>query len=181
MNKVVLTVALLGSLAAPRLAAAEGGYLSLGVGSSASLGGDLSGYESTGRSARLSIGQRFGRLGLEAGIGGYGFEFGNAGNYDALGLGVYGRYSRPLVSKLEGFGRFGVERTWLRPDSTTGRGFKGNGIALGAGLEYGLDLGLAGGAVFLDWTLHSAGVSNQFGDDLDTTSNMWTLGLAVSL
>src|SRR5688500_12016023 len=53
--------------------AAAGGYVSAGVGSSPSLGGELTHLSSEGsRSGRVSLGHGFGPIALEAGLGGFG-------------------------------------------------------------------------------------------------------------
>ena len=77
MKSVSLVLAVLGALliAAPSSAYA-GGFVSAGVGTAPSLGGDLDTYfDGDGhRSAKVAVGNRMGPIGIEVGLGGYGLH-----------------------------------------------------------------------------------------------------------
>jgi hypothetical protein len=170
-------------IAASTSVASAGTYLGAGIGTSASLGGDHGRYAPDGRSGRLIVGFGFGRIGVEANATRYGLE--NAGvSWDATTVAAALRVAFPIGYNFELFGRGGVERTWL----TTGGNApepSGNGWLLGAGVDYKVNLGITGGAIFIDYTHNDTGFS--FTDahaqraTFDQTAGMWTLGLTLSI
>ena len=181
MKPVVALVA--AALLSVPAAAHAGGYVALGVGSAADTGGDLRGFSSDGHmSGRLMLGQRISIVSFEAGLAGYGLEPRSGGrDYNAQSLGAALKLNLPLVAGLEGYGRAGVERTWL---GTSGdqMAYSGNGYVVGGGLEYGFELPLTRLSVWFDWTRHGADlVPDGRGQTLDAQADLWTLGLSVAL
>jgi hypothetical protein len=180
------TLAAVALVAASATAASAEAYLGLGIGTTASVGGDMTSFQGDGsRSGRLILGSRFGRFSVE----GNGTRFGLIGNsvaYQADQLAAALKYSFPLGNNFEVFGRGGLERTWLSTDAMTRQNFAGNGYLLGAGFEYRLDLAVAAGSIFVDYTRTATGFSGDSADasrmpTLDGTASMWTLGLTLSI
>jgi len=133
--------------------------------------------------ARLSIGQRFDPLALEASLFGAGMvgrgDFAGEGReYDTVSLGVDLKYYFGLIGPLELYPKIGLNRTWL----TGGRDaidYDGWGWDIGAGLQYSFDPV----AIFLDFTHQRTNLrsDNQaYSRHLDGRLNMLSLGLAVS-
>jgi hypothetical protein len=164
---------------------ADGGYVSAGAGPGAGLDGDISNSFETSNSmnARLSIGQRFDPLAVEASLFGAGLvgrgEFAGEGReYDTLSLGVDLKYFFGIVGPLEAYPKIGLNRTWL----TGGRDaldYDGVGWDLGAGLQLSFDrIG-----IWLDFTHQRTNLRSDnevYTRHLDGRLNMLSLGLAVS-
>jgi hypothetical protein len=171
-------------LAASGTAASAGTYLGLGIGSDAKLSDGMQTFFSAdGRSARLIVGQRFGRLSVEGTATRYGLVSGiqQAASYDDTTLGVALKYSLPLGNNIEAFGRGGFQRTWLSTSSNL-PSWDGSGHLLGGGFEYRLNIGpLAGGSVFVDYERDSTGLESSMMRKVDSTVSMWTLGVTLSL
>ena len=167
-------------LAVTASAASAGTYLGLGVGTSADLGGGMGRFTTdNGRSDRLIVGYRFGRLSID----GSGTRFGllNQGRYDGTELAAALKLDVPVAGQLGVFARGGVERTWLSSQSTQ-PSLSGDGYILGAGLEYRLDLLLGAGSIFLDYNRSDTNyqVDNTM-QKVDGTTSMWTLGLTLQI
>ena len=58
---------------------------------------------------------------------------------------------------------------------------EGNGYLLGVGAEYRLDLTIASGSIFIDYTYNKAGFQDDRMRQIDLSSRMWTLGLSVGI
>ena len=155
-----LALLLLG-LASPALA---GGYLSIGLGNDAEFEGDLEGRGGEGLShGRLAIGQRTGPFAIEASLLGTGFEsvtsIGPGADYSTISLGVGGKYYISLSGPIEGYGHLGLNKTWLSGDADTQ--IEGNGVSLGAGIQYSFRFGpLGDAAVWLDYTRQSMNLAD---------------------
>jgi hypothetical protein len=163
-------------------AVSAGPYLGVGIGTNANLGGDRSQFtDDGGRSGRLMVGQKFGRFSIE----GLGTRYGllNQGEgYDGTSLGVAGKLNFPLGNNFEVFGRAGLQRTWLSPNRGQLASFDGNGYLVGGGFEYHLDLSMiGGGAIFVDYTRNSSGLTSDAGRQLNSTASMWTLGITLAI
>jgi hypothetical protein len=152
-------------------AARAGGYVSAGLGGSPDLGGDLTMLSAEDASSgRIAVGQSFGPLALEAGLGGFGVDGGTM-----VSASVSLKAKTNLVSRLDGYLRGGLERSWLRSDGAMGD-LSGDGTMLGAGLEVGLPLVLADAAIWLE-------VDRQWMDlgPADGTADTLLLGMRIGL
>jgi len=185
MNRAVLAVAV---LAAWTSVASAGTYVGLGIGTAASVS-ESSGplYNTDGRSGRLALGWRLGRFSIEGAYTGYGLvqtQTDGNGKVDSHTVQAAGKLNFPLGNNFEMFGRAGFLRTWLSPsDSSSGAmDLTGNGYTLSAGFEYRLDLGLAGGSIFVDYSHNNASLSGSgTSATLEQTATMWTLGVNLSI
>jgi len=165
-----------------------GGYLSLGVGSDAEIGGDLGGmYDAQGRdTARLAIGQRTGPIAIEASVFGTGLNTaaGAESDSDAISLGVGLKYYFGITGPIEGYGHGGLTKTWLGADKSVGGGadMEGRGYLLGAGLQYSFRLmPLGEAAIWLDYTRQSMSLHDSDLATVDGNVNMLTVGVSVGL
>ncbi|MGE3545650.1 MAG: outer membrane beta-barrel protein [Kofleriaceae bacterium] len=160
-----------------------GGYVGAGVGDAPTVETDRN-YEAAGRSARFLVGYRFplkiGAASIEGAYGGYGARGSGGGEIDGRELSASGKYNYPLGSNFEVFGRIGVQKTSLTSQKDAMYDLDGNGILIGAGLEYRIDLGAASGSLWLDYTHRSAALEGER-NSTDYTARMWTLGLTVGL
>jgi hypothetical protein len=169
-------------LAASTSVASAGSYLGIGIGTSAdgSVGASET-VEGAGRSGRLMVGTRFGRLALEGQGSRFDMMFASS-SYETTQLGLGLKVSVPLGNNFELFGRGGVQRTWLNLDGdSTMYDSAGNGWFLGAGIEYRLNLGVTGASIFLDYQGSSSTLTNDRMQEIDGSTGMWTLGATVSL
>jgi len=133
------------SLLALSSTAHAGGYVSVGIGPKASFGGELEGvYNSDGHNTgRIVVGKQFGIVGLEAGIGGYGFSGTTQDTLDVTDGRMYNAQlavtvTMPLMTKLDGYLRGGVEKAWASGEYNPGIDVTGNGWLIGAGAAYRL-------------------------------------------
>ena len=180
------SVLALGLAASGGIAHADGGYVGLGAGPGAGLGGDISSVFTTEDSmnARLSLGQRFGPLALEASLYGAGLvgdhEFSGYGTeYDTLTLGVDLKYFFGILgTPLELYPKIGLNRTWL----TGGRDqydYDGVGWDLGGGAQ----LSFSRVAIWLDFTHQRTSLKDDNralpNRSLDGRLNMLALGVSV--
>jgi Outer membrane protein beta-barrel domain len=160
-------------------AAHAGTYVGVGVGTAASTDGGFTRFGTDGQhSGRIVLGQRFGKISIEAAVNDIGLAYRGVDSH-ATSLGAVGGLHLPLVSHLEGYVRFGLERTWLRGDSTVPAA-QGDGWTGGLGLEYRIDAVLANGSIWADYTRHATKLTaNSF--EADGTANAWTVGLSVGI
>ena len=156
-----------------------GGYVGLGLGGSASLGGDFSAFQGGGKNGRLEVGERFGSISIEAGLNAYGMNLGSAGEYNEYSAHFAGNYSYPLFHGIEAYGRLGVERNWLRTNGP-GSQYDGNGFFGAAGLEYPIKIDKYSGSVFVDYTLHRADVSST-NRTMTLDASMLTVGVSFNI
>lgn len=142
--KLAAVVAL--SLLALPAAAHAGGYVSAGIGTAPQFGGDLDdGYSGKGHnSARVMVGKQFGIVGLEAGVAGFGFSGVSQDTGDtATGARMYNAQlaitvTLPLMTKLDGYLRGGIEKAWASGEANAGIDISGSGYLIGAGVAYSL-------------------------------------------
>ncbi len=172
-------------LSAAGVAHADGGYVAAGAGPGAGLDGNIATPFRTDDSmnARLSLGQRFDPIALEAslfgaGLVGRGDFAGDGTEYDTVSLGVDLKYFIGLVGPLEVYPKIGLNRTWL----TGGRDaldYDGWGWDLGAGLQLSFDqIG-----VFLDFTHQRTRMrsdNDAINRNLDGRLNLLALGVSIS-
>lgn len=168
----LLTTAL---LASPTLAVA-GTYVSLGLGGTPDVQGELKVAASTGTSdvdqRRAGLGWSVGRLAIEATAARYALGSGHA-----TAAGIHGRLGFPIDGGFGAYGRVGFERVWLT-DLAPRLGDTADGLVGGLGLEYRLTAPLLGQAAI--W----AEVSQDqltFADDSKGGARMWTVGASIGL
>jgi hypothetical protein len=164
-------------VAASASAASAGGFVGLGIGTSPATSGDLN-LREDGRSVRLQIGYRFGRLSVE----GFGAKADLRRNDGApmnwTTLAVAGRLNIPLGDQFEAFGRLGLQHSSVEQDQVD-NSFDGDGYLVGGGFEYRIPSAAIGASIFVDYTIEHANLTSpQRSSDLefDLTSRVWTLG-----
>lgn len=142
-------------LAIPSLGHA-GGYVSAGVGSGPSLGGELDVYldGDTHRSGRLAVGHRMGPFSIEAGLHGFGVHGvvpGRGGALDgsALSLAASVKGQIPLFLFVDGYARLGLQRTWITSDAEA-ENLQGTGVLIGLGLEVPVPVVPVDAAIWLE-------------------------------
>jgi hypothetical protein len=176
MKNVALALAVLVMAPAAAHAGGSGGFVSLGVGATATTGGEMDRYGGEGAAVSLFVGQRFGMFGLEAGLSRYGIQADQTANkFDNLGLAAAGRFTLPIGPMFGAYLRAGIERTWMEGKNTS---FSGTGWLAGIGAEYKLNLGFTSGGVFADYTRHDA----TFVNDLTERSgnvDVFSIGMSV--
>jgi hypothetical protein len=174
--RALLFVALLSSTAS------AGTYLGLGIGTAPSMSVSNSTQDTTeasnGRSGKLLVGFRLGRLSIEGAGGRYGMFLNHLDSTSTM-LSAALKFSLPLGNNFEVFGRGGLERTWLSSNSPYDA--NGNGYLLGAGLEYRLDLAVVGGSVFVDYERTSTSLTNNEMAKFDSVTGVWSAGVTLSL
>jgi hypothetical protein len=158
---------------------ASAGYLGLALGTKPSIDDDL-GASATplGRSLRGLVGIRFGNLSVEGALNGFTVDVGDF-DRNMYQLSAALKLSLPLGNGFEGFGRVGLERTWLSYDDER-YDLSGDGFLFGAGFEYRLNAVVSNASLFVDYSIHRATLSNTRGE-VDATSRMWGLGFTIGI
>jgi hypothetical protein len=180
MSRTVLALVL---VAASTSVASAGGFAGLGVGTGAASSGDTS-LDENGRSGRLMLGYRFGRISVE-GIGmRYGLvDWNDRSSSTSTTLALAGRFNFPLQDKFEVFGRLGLQRTSISGD-TGAADASGSGYLIGGGAEFRLPVAVAAISVFVDYTIQHTSLDGAIGPttylESGLTSRIWTLGALVS-
>ena len=168
------SLAALAALAAAPATARAGSYLSLGLGGEPALQGELdtAAAGADGGNGRLALGQRFGRLAVEASLS----RFGIVAD-DATAVGIHARLAFPLGSNFEAYGRLGLERLWLGDSQMTVSG-DASGLVGAGGLEYRLKAPLLGSAsIFAELSQDSF----ETASGADGGVRLWTLGATLGL
>jgi hypothetical protein len=167
----------LGLLGISTTTASAGGYLGLALGTLPAVNDEMAATaQPTGRSLRLLGGARFGNISIEGAFNGFGVATANT-DQNVLQLSAAAKFNLPLGNNFEGFGRAGLERTWLSVGDDR-YNLTGNGFQVGAGFEYRLNVGVTSGSLFVDYTIHHATLENTRGK-VDETSRIWGLGFTV--
>jgi hypothetical protein len=172
------------ALAAP---ARAGGYVAVGLGPGADLGGDLkANFSGQGHSSgRLALGQRIGPFALEASLFGSdltGTSALTAGpDYSTVSIGVGGKFYIPLATRLEGYLRGGLDKTWVvSRGGDLGLGYSGRGYSLGGGLQLNFSpIPIVDVAVFADYGRQFLTVRDDGSPTLDGEIGILSLGVAV--
>jgi hypothetical protein len=167
-------VASIFALAALGGAAHAGTYVGLGIGTGAHTDGDLTQFDSSGsHSGRAVIGDRFGIVSVEGGLGYFGVM--NSGRtYDAVSLGVAAKLSVPVTPVFEPYVRVGLEHTNLSGENGATYTASGDGWSGGLGLEYKL----ATLSLWADYTKHDM----TLGDGrVDGAASMLTFGVSFGI
>jgi Outer membrane protein beta-barrel domain len=177
------------TLAALTGSASAGTYLGLGIGTSPAVSEQTDRLESGSRSGKLLLGTRFGNVAVEGSLGGFDMLIADqAGTLKTFGstyqAAIAGKLSVPLGNNFEAFGRAGIHHTWIDTD-VDANAVSGNGLLLGAGIEYRLNLIVGQGSIFMDYQYSRAtleGTDKFVGNKaFDSSYRMWTLGLTVGL
>jgi hypothetical protein len=132
-----------------------------------------------GRSLRGLVGARFGNVSIEGALNGFGVLTTDATDRNVYQLSAALKLSIPLGNNFEGFGRIGLERTWLNIDDAN-LDLTGDGFQAGAGFEYRLNAVVANASLFVDYTVHRATLASAH-TSVDATSRIWGLGFTVGL
>ncbi len=165
------------------------GYVGFGVGSQGKLDGSLSEHFTTGAqsdTSRFILGQRFGGLALEASLfkaelEGTGGAVGKS-EFSTASIGIDIKYYVGLVGGLEGYGKIGLNKTWLRGPAAQNMNYEGRGTEVGAGLQYTLNLPLTQVGLWLDYSVQETQLRDLemgTGSDLDGELRMLNLGVFV--
>jgi hypothetical protein len=168
-----------GVLAGYSPAASAGGYLGLALGTDPGVNDEMAQVATpTSRSLRGLGGIRFGNLSVEGALNGFGV---NSDGVDRRVFQLSGalKLSLPLGNDFEGFGRAGIERTWLNVDDAR-YDLSGNGFQVAGGFEYRLNALVSNASLFVDYTIHHATLSNTRGE-VSETSRIWALGFTIGI
>ena len=178
MTRLALAAVL---LAATASSASAGTYVGLGIGTSPATSGDVSMMEN-GRSGRLQLGYRLGPFSVEGLASRADLARADGASYSWTTLGVAGRLSHGLGSGFEVFGRLGYQGTRVHQDAGFDT-YQGKGMLFGGGFEYRLDLFLAKGSLYVDYTVQRSDLAREGvnGMEYGLTSRVWTLGAILSL
>ena len=162
--------------------AAAGWYVGLGVGPDANVHGTDE-VKSGGRSARLLGGMRFSRLAIEGSISGQSLHFDDNifGDFSAKEAAIAAKYSIPLGSNFEAFGKAGLHRTWLTHELDATYDAAGNGLLVGAGFEYRITAAIASGSVWVDYTHYAAQLEGDVYQAYGDGVGMWMIGFTVGI
>jgi hypothetical protein len=173
-------------LVASTSVASAGTYLGLGIGTAPAVNSDVpASVEARGRSGRILGGWSFngfklGRLSIEGNAGRNDVYISNV-QYASTMLSIGGKFNYPLGFNFEVFGRGGLQHTWLTTDRTDRNQADGNGLFVGAGFEYRLNVVATACSLFVDYQFASTGFEDDDMDTWDSSERVWTLGLTVSL
>ncbi len=175
-------------LAADNEAQADG-YVGIGLGSDSQISGDLANHFTTSEdtsSSRIILGQRFGALALEASLFGSQLQ-GMSGlsdneSFSTISLGVDLKYNVGLFGALEGYGKIGLNKTWLTgPETSQNLSYEGRGEAMGLGLEYSFNIAVTRIGLWADYTLQHTELRDGNREALDGELGMFNLGISVGL
>jgi hypothetical protein len=168
------------SLVALSTTASAGGYVGLALGTQPAVNDDLEDLATpNGRSLRGLGGFRFGNVSVEGAVNGFGVVTGR-GEHNVYQLSVAAKLNLPLGNGFEAFGRAGLERTWLNLDDDR-YNMSGDGYLVGAGFEYRLDFVLTSASIFVDYTIHRATLEDGAAREIDATTRVWGLGVAIGI
>jgi len=160
--------------------ASAGVYAGLGVGTSPVVNGSFDDMaDPSGPSTRGMLGYRLWNVSVEGAVNGFGVNTPSSGDRTAYQASAALKLSVPVAGVLEGFGRGGVERTWLSMGDDR-QDLSGNGFLAGVGLELRFNAILASMSVFADYTLHHATLDSMV-DEVDVTSHIVAVGVTVGL
>ena len=167
-------VASIFALAALSTAANAGTYVGLGIGTGAHTDGDLGQFDSSGsHSGRAVIGDSFGIVSVEGGLGYFGLM--HAGNtYDAVSLGVAAKLSVPVTPVFTPYVRVGLEHTNVSGENGASFSGSGDGWTGGLGLEYKL-------ATFSLWADYSKHDMKLLDGQVDGAASMLTVGVSFGI
>ncbi|MCP4449533.1 MAG: porin family protein [Myxococcales bacterium] len=192
LRRAKFVLAALPLLAFPLLLASAGeahagGYVGAGIGSGSELSGDIASHFETDEdttSFRVLVGERFGALAVEGSLFGSQLRgisgLSGDGDFTTLSLGIDLKYYVGLVAGLEGYGKIGLNKTWLTgPDTAEDWNYEGRGQELGVGLQYNINLPLAKVGFWIDYTAQHTELRDGDNQALDGTIEMANIGVSV--
>jgi len=164
------------------------GYIGAGIGSGGDLSGDLSEHFTTDEdssSSRIIVGERFGALAVEGSLFGSQLRgasgFSGEGDFTTISLGVDLKYYIGLVGGLEGYGKIGLNKTWLSgPAEMEDWSYQGRGQEIGVGLQYNINLPLTQVGLWLDYTAQNTELRDS-GESQALDGSLEMLNVGVSL
>ena len=186
----IFTTTLLAAMLTGISAAHADGYVSLGVGSEAALGGEMGDrFQPEGSGAgRLALGYRSRSVAIEAVAFGNGLGFMNSGatgdaDMTTMSLGVDLKYHLHIALGLEAYGRAGLHRTWLSESVQSEMAtYQGDGHVLGGGLQYTFDLlPKIEAAVWADYSRQVFELDDAAGESFTGSADVVTLGVSLGL
>jgi hypothetical protein len=186
----IFTATLLAATLTGVSAAHADGYVSLGVGTEAALGGEIGErFQAEGRNAgRLALGYRSSSLAIEAvafgnGLGAMGSDAAGSATMSTMSLGLDLKYHLHLVLGLEGYGRAGLHKTWLGQGAASEMAtYQGDGHVLGGGLQYGFDvLPRLDAAIWADYSHQVFELGDAEGRPLTGSADVLTFGVSIGL
>jgi hypothetical protein len=156
----VLAIAALGAVLVGGSAVARaesGGFVSLGIGGTANVTGDLDdGFSGAGMAFDLRVGQRLHKyVGVEVGLNRYGLE-NPTRSWTNTGLAAAGRFTLPFTPLIAGYLRAGIEKTWMTGDTERAADHSGTGWLASIGAEYKVKVGRIGGSIWADFSHHQS-------------------------
>lgn len=185
MKRVVLAAALVAAFGGT--ASAGGTYIGVGVGTIPAVSEDTERLDADSRALKGILGMRWGQWSIEGSIGGNSLTRVSDRQLvlplgDFYNLGAAAKFNLPLGNNFEAFGRLGVNHLVVRGDDEKFDA-SGNGLQVGAGFEYRLNLGVAGGSIFVDYTINRAAMTGDNTENLeyDLTTRTWMLGLTIGI
>lgn len=185
MKRVVLAAALLAAITGN--ASAGGTYIGVGVGTIPAVSEDTERLDADSRALKGILGMRWGQWSIEGSIGGNTMNRLNDRQLaqpfaDFYSLGAAAKFNLPLGNNFEAFGRLGLNHMIIRGEDE-GNDASGNGLQFGAGFEYKLNLGVAGGSIFVDYMINRAAMTGDNNPKLeyDLTTRTWMLGLTIGI
>ncbi len=185
MNRAVLAIGLLA--AATGTASAGGTYIGLGIGTAPAVSEDTDRIDSESRTVKGLLGMRWGQWSIEGSLAGNSLVRANDRQTfvpfgDLYTLGAAVKFNLPLGNNFEAFGRVGLNHLIVRAENEAAN-TSGNGLQLGAGFEYKINLGVAGGSIFVDYTINRAAMTGDVNEKLeyDLTTRTWMLGLTIGI
>jgi hypothetical protein len=174
------TLVATGLLALSTTTASAGVFVGLSVGTEPAISADVEELATpSGRSLRGLGGFRFRNASIEGAVNGFGVITGR-GEQTMYQASAAFRLNLPIGNEFEGFGRAGLERTWLNVGDER-YDLIGNGFLIGGGFEYRLNALLANASVFVDYTIHRATLEDARANEVGATSRIWAVGFAIGL
>jgi len=160
--------------------ASAGVYLGLGFGTKPNVNDAMENVGApSGNSLRGLVGLRVANFSLEGAVNGFNVATQPNGKETVYQASAALKLSIPIVGPLEGFGRGGLERTWLNMDDDR-YNLSGNGFLAAGGLELRLNAVIASMSVFVDYTVHHVNLESAV-NKVDSTSQVLGLGLTVGI
>ena len=160
--------------------ASAGVYLGLGFGTRPSVNSAMENVGApSGSSVRGLVGLRLANVSLEGAVNGFNVAPQPGGKETVYQASAALKLSIPIAGPLEGFGRAGLERTWLNLDDDR-HDLSGNGFLAAGGLELRLNAVIASMSVFVDYTVHHVNLESAL-DKVDSTSQVLGLGVSVGI
>jgi len=177
--KSVLLVAT-GLLAISATSASADSYLGLALGTQPDVNDGMAATATPhGRSLRGLAGLRFGNVSVEGALNGFDALANRNGDTTVYQLSAALKLSLPLGNNFEGFGRIGIERTWLNVADPI-YDLTGDGLLVGGGFEYRLNAIISNASLFVDYNVHRVTLESM-ATKVDTTVGIWGLGLTVGI